>query len=73
MPSGRLCAANTAVAISPMATPWSVPLTENRPPENSRSSTEASSRWAAIGLAFSITLSTARTSASPPTTSEREP
>ena len=40
---------------------------------NSRSSTEASSRCAAIGLAFSITLSAARTSASPPTTSEREP
>ena len=37
------------------------------------SSAEASSRWAAIGLAFSITLSAARTSASPPTTREREP
>ena len=37
------------------------------------SSTLASSRCAAIGLAFSITLSTALTSASPPTTSDREP
>ena len=72
-PSGRLCAANTAVAISPIAIPWSVPRTENRPPVNSMSSTEASSRCAAIGLAFSITLSAARTSASPPTTSDREP
>ena len=72
-PSGRLCAANTAVAISPMAIPWSVPFTLNLPPENSRSSSEASSRWAAIGRAFSTTLSAALTTASPPTTRDREP
>ena len=72
-PSGRLCAAKVASATSAIAMPWSVPLTENRPPENSMSSTEASSRCAAIGLAFSITLSAALTSASPPTTRDREP
>ena len=64
---------NAAIAISAIASPWSVPRTPKRPAENSMSSTEASSRCAAMGLAFSITLSTARTSASPPTTSEREP
>ena len=37
------------------------------------SSTLASSRWAATGLAFSTTWSAAMTSACPPTTSEREP
>ncbi len=73
IPSGRLWAAKTAVAISPIAMPWSVPRTEKRPAANSMSSTEASSRWAAIGFAFSMTLSAAFTSASPPTTSEREP
>ena len=73
MPSGQLCAAKIAIAISPIARPWSVPRTENRPAVNSMSSTLASSRCAAIGLAFSITLSAARTSASPPTTSDREP
>ena len=64
---------NAASATSWIVTPLSVPRTPNRPPENSRSSSEASSRWAAIVLAFSITLSAARTTASPPTTSEREP
>ena len=68
-----LWAAKTAVAISPIAMPWSVPRTENRPALNSMSSTDASSRCAAIGLAFSITLSAARTMASPPTTSDRDP
>ena len=53
--------------------PWSVPFTLNLPPANSRSSTLASSRWAAIGLAFSMTLSAARTTASPPITSDRDP
>ncbi len=73
MPSGRLCAANTAPATSAMPMPWSVPRTLNVPALNSMSSTEASSRCAATGFAFSTTLSAALTSASPPTTSEREP
>ena len=37
------------------------------------SSTLASSRCAAIGFAFSITLSAAATTAIPPTVSDREP
>ena len=72
-PSGRLWAAKVAIAISAIARPWSVPRTLKRPALNSMSSTLASSRCAAIGFAFSITLSAALTSASPPTTSEREP
>ena len=51
----------------------SVPATVNLPFLNSMSSTEASSRWAAIFLPFSITLLQARTMAEPPTASEREP
>ena len=72
-PSGRLCAAKVASATSVIAMPLSVPLTVNRPPENSRSSALASSRCAAKTFALSITLSAARTRASPPTTSDREP
>ena len=49
-PSGRLCAAKVASAMSVMPMPLSVPLTVNRPPENSRSSTLASSRCAANDL-----------------------
>ena len=73
VPSGKSCAANDARATSWIVMPWSVPRTLKRPPAKSTSSTLASSRWAAIGLAFSITLSTACTMASPPITSEREP
>ncbi len=72
-PSGRLCAANAANASSAIDTPLSVPRTVNFPSPNSRSFASASSRCAAIGRAFSITLSAALTTAMPPTTSEREP
>ena len=72
-PSGMSWAANTARATSAMPTPLSVPLTLNRPAVNSRSSSDASSMWAAIGLAFSTTFSAALTMAMPPTASEREP
>ena len=51
----------------------SVPLTVNLPSLNSMSSTLASSMCAAIGLAFSITLSAAAMTAMPPTASDREP
>ncbi len=64
-PSGMLCAVKTAMASSANPSPWSVPRTVNLPPAYSRSSTDASSRWAAIGLAFSTTLSAALTTASP--------
>ena len=47
-----------------MPMPLSVPLTPKRPAVNSRSSTLASSRCAATTLAFSMTLSAARTTAS---------
>jgi hypothetical protein len=74
MPSGKLCAAKVASAISWMDSPVpGVPRTEKVPPENSRSSSLASSRWAATRRAFATTLSAAFTTAAPPTTSEREP
>ena len=72
-PSGRSCAANTAKASSAIVMPLSVPLTENLPPPHSRSPASASSRWAAIGRAFSITFCAALTTAMPPTTSDRDP
>lgn len=72
-PSGRLCAANTASAMSPIDVDVSVPFTVNLPPANSRSSSAHSSRCAAIGLAFATTFSAALTTAMPPTTSDREP
>jgi len=56
-----------------MLTALSVPLTEKLPPANSMSSTDASSRWAAIFLPFSMIFSDALTMALPPTDSEREP
>ena len=74
MPSGRLWAAKVASATS-----WIVrlasgePLTVNFPPPNSTSSSLASSRWAAMRLAFSMTLPVALWMATPPTTSDREP
>ncbi len=49
------------------------PFTENAPPENSRSSALASSWWAAISFALSMTLSHAIAIATPPTGSDREP
>ncbi len=49
------------------------PFTLNVPPTNSRSSSVASSWWAAILRALSITLSQAMAIATPPTTSDREP
>ena len=51
----------------------SVPETVKVPLSNSISSTEASSRWEAIFLPFSMILSIARSMALPPTESEREP
>ena len=73
-PSGRLCAAKVASAISAIVTPLSgSPRTANRPGDHSRSSAEASSRPAAITLAFSTTLSQAETRAIPPTASDRDP
>ena len=56
----------------PIAAPG-VPLTANFPPVNSRSSSLASSRCAAIFRAFCTTFSAALTTAMPPTTSDREP
>ena len=59
-PSGVLCATKVASAISAIVMPLSgSPRTENRPGVHSRSSAEASSRSAAITLAFSTTLSQA--------------
>ncbi len=55
---------NVAQTTSAIALPWSVPLTVNCPSLNSMSSTLASSRWAATGLAFSMTLSAALMTAS---------
>jgi hypothetical protein len=49
------------------------PFTVKLPPANSRSSSLASSWWAAIFFALSITLSHASAMATPPTGSEREP
>ena len=49
------------------------PLTENCPSRTSMSSGAASSLCATIRLALSTTLSVARTIASPPTASVREP
>ncbi len=49
------------------------PLTLNAPPAYSRSSALASSWWAAIWAALSMTLSQAMAMATPPTGSEREP
>ena len=73
-PSGRLCAAKVASAISWIVTPFSgSPRTENRPGVHSRSSAVASIMPAAITLALSITLSHAPTRAMPPTASDREP
>jgi len=73
-PSGRLCAAKVASAISAMVTPLSgSPRTENRPGVHSRSSAEASSSPAAITFDFSTTLSQAETRAMPPTASDRDP
>ncbi len=72
-PSGRSCAAQVAVATSWIVTPLPVPLTPNRPPENSRSSSDASSMCAAIVLALATTFSAALTTAIPPTASDREP
>ena len=74
MPSGRLWLANVASATS-----WIVcfasgePLTENVPSENSRSPSAASSRCAATRRALSITFSQALCTATPPTTSDRDP
>ena len=74
MPSGRLCAANVASATS-----WIVvfasgePLTENVPPVKSTSPSAASSRWAATLRALSTTFRAARCTATPPTTSDRDP
>ena len=53
--------------------PLPVPLTVNRPPENSRSSSDASSMCAAIVRAFATTFSAALTTAMPPTASDRDP
>ena len=64
----RECAATSAVSCPGRGAPGRVPAALN-----STSSADASSRWAAMTLAFSMTLSTAFTSASPPTTSDREP
>ena len=65
---------NVANATSPIATDEpGEPFTENEPFSNSRSSSLASSRCAAILLAFSTTFSAALTIAMPPTASEREP
>ena len=73
-PSGKLCAAKVASAISWIVRPVpGVPLTENVPPANSRSSSLASSRCAATFRALSTTFSAAFTTATPPTTSDREP
>ena len=73
-PSGKLCAAKVASAISWMPSPVpGVPRTENCPPANSRSSSLASSRCAATLRALATTFSAALTTAAPPTTSDREP
>ena len=72
-PSGKLCAWNVANATSPIAMPLSVPRTAKRPPENSRSSSDASSRCAATVRALATTFCAALTTAMPPTTSDREP
>src|SRR5262245_57540456 len=73
-PSGKLCAANTARAQSPMVLDASGdPFTRNAPLLNSRPSADPSSMCAAIGLAFSRTFCAAMTSATPPTVNERDP
>ena len=64
---------NAANTTSWIAMPLSVPLTAKRPSANSRSSSDASSRCAAIFFAFSITFCAALTMAMPPTASDREP
>ena len=50
-----------------------VPDTVNVPSTNSRSSSLASSWWAAIVRALSTILSSALSMATPPTASERDP
>ena len=72
-PSGRFDAMYAASATSWIVVPLSVPLTLNRPPPNSRSSSAASSRCAAIVRALAMTLSAARCTAVPPTARLREP
>ena len=72
-PSGRLCPVKVANAISPMVTELSVPRTVKLPCAKSISSSDASSRCAAMVFALAITLSAALTTAMPPTASEREP
>ena len=64
--------ASNAIAASGMLRSGE-PFTLNAPPANSRSSSFASSWWAAIFFALSITLSHAIAIATPPTGSEREP
>ncbi len=49
------------------------PLTENVPVSKARSSSAASSWWAAMVRALAITFSVANQRALPPTDSEREP
>ncbi len=73
-PSGRLCAAKAASAISPIVTPLSgSPRTDQRPGVHSRSPAATSSMPPAITRAFSMTLSQAETRAMPPTASDRDP
>ena len=74
IPSGRLFASDAASATSWIVTPApDVPATEKRPPRNSRSSSAASSRWAAIARALAATFPAATCTATPPTRRLREP
>ena len=72
--SGRSWAVKAAKAMAASGSDLSgVPDTVNVPSRNSRSSSLASSWWAAIVRALSITRSHAMSIATPPTASEREP
>ena len=73
-PSGRLWALNASKAMAARGRARSgVPRTLKVPAWYSRSSVLASSWWAAIWAALSITLSHAMAMATPPTDSDRDP